>query len=101
DRFEVYSTGTEATFVRPLAVQALSELAIDISGQESKTLGRYLEESFDWVVTVGDEANEACSQCFLERSGTYIGRWKTLRGPRVEKRSALRCIEGELIELER
>jgi len=33
---------------------------VDISGQESKTLERYLEEPFDYVITVCDDANEAC-----------------------------------------
>ena len=60
DRFEVHSAGTEATHVRPLAIRAMSELGIDISGQESKTLDRYLDESFDAVITVCDQANEAC-----------------------------------------
>jgi arsenate reductase (thioredoxin) len=60
DRFEVMSAGTEATLVRPLAIQAMDELGIDISGQESKTLDRYLGESIDYVITVCDEDNEAC-----------------------------------------
>ena len=60
DRFEAYSAGTEATHVRPLAVRAMDEIGIDISGQESKTLNRYLGEPFDYVITVCDEANEAC-----------------------------------------
>jgi arsenate reductase (thioredoxin) len=60
DRFEAMSAGTEATRIRPLAVMAMEEIGIDISGQESKTLDRYLEESFDYVITVCDEANEAC-----------------------------------------
>jgi arsenate reductase (thioredoxin) len=60
DRFEVMSAGTEATHVRPLAVQAMDELGIDISGQESKTLQRYLGETFDYVITVCDDANEVC-----------------------------------------
>ena len=58
--FEVMSADTEATHIRPLAVKAMDELGIDISGQESKTLERYLGEPFDYVVTVCDEANEAC-----------------------------------------
>lgn len=41
DRFEVYSAGTEATSVRPEAVAAMGEIGVDISNQESKTLGRY------------------------------------------------------------
>src|SRR5215213_5086282 len=60
DRFEVMSAGTEATHVRPLAVRAMDELGIDISGQESKTLERYLGEPIDYVITVCDDANEAC-----------------------------------------
>ena len=60
DRFESYSAGTEATHVRPLAIRAMDEIGIDISGQESKTLNRYLGVPFDYVVTVCDEANEAC-----------------------------------------
>jgi arsenate reductase len=60
DRFEVHSAGTEATHVRPQAIKVMGELGIDISGQESKTLERYLGEPFDYVITVCDEANEAC-----------------------------------------
>ena len=60
DRFEVHSAGTEATSVRPQAAMVMGELGVDISGQESKTLERYLGEPFDYVITVCDEANEAC-----------------------------------------
>ena len=59
-RFDVASAGTEARGLNPLAVQAMAEEGIDISLQESKTLERYLSEPFDLVVTVCDEANEAC-----------------------------------------
>jgi arsenate reductase len=59
-RFEVHSAGTEATVVRPLAIRAMEEIGVDISGQESKTLERYLGEPFDYVITVCDDANEAC-----------------------------------------
>jgi len=60
ERFEVFSAGTEATHVRPLAVRAMTELGIDISQQFSKTLDRYLSEPFDEVITVCDTAAEAC-----------------------------------------
>ena len=60
DRFEAMSAGTEATHVRPLAIRAMEEIGVDISGQESKTLDRYLGEPFDYVITVCDDANEAC-----------------------------------------
>ncbi len=60
DRFEVFSAGTEATFVRPLAIKAMAELGIDISKQQSKKLDRYLDEPFDDVITVCDTATETC-----------------------------------------
>jgi arsenate reductase len=59
-RFEVHSAGTEATRLRPQAMKVMDEIGIDISGQESKTLDRYLGDPFDYVITVCDEANEAC-----------------------------------------
>lgn len=60
DRFEAFSAGTEATQVRPLAIRAMAEAGIDISGHHSKTLDRYLDERFDQLITVCDDANEAC-----------------------------------------
>jgi arsenate reductase len=60
DAFEVYSAGTEATSVRPQAIAVMDEIGIDISGQRSKTLGRYLKEPFDWVITVCDTARQNC-----------------------------------------
>ncbi|MDB5076965.1 MAG: Protein-tyrosine-phosphatase [Chloroflexi bacterium] len=60
DRFEAFSAGTEATQVRPPAIRAMSELGIDISSQESKTLDRYVGEQFNAVIPVCDAANEAC-----------------------------------------
>jgi arsenate reductase len=60
DDFEAFSAGTEATAVRPEAIAVMAELGIDISGQQSKTVERYLGDAFDWVVTVCDTAREAC-----------------------------------------
>ncbi|MGI8861058.1 MAG: arsenate reductase ArsC [Rubrobacteraceae bacterium] len=60
ERFEAHSAGTEATRVRPEAIQAMAELGADISHQRSKTLERYVDEPFNFVVTVCDDANEAC-----------------------------------------
>jgi arsenate reductase (thioredoxin) len=67
NRFEAFSAGTEATHVRPLAIRAMAELGIDISRQESKTLDRYLDQPFDKVITVCDQANETCPVFFGAR----------------------------------
>jgi arsenate reductase (thioredoxin) len=53
DRFEVHSAGTKATALHPLAVRAMREIGIDISGQTSKSLEEVGEE-WDVVVTVCD-----------------------------------------------
>jgi arsenate reductase len=60
ERFEVHSAGTEATLVRPVAIRAMQELGIDISHHTSKSLQQYLNQSWDYVITVCDAANEAC-----------------------------------------
>jgi arsenate reductase len=60
DRFEVSSAGTEATRVHPLAIRAMGEVGIDVSGHTSKTLEAFLDESWDYVITVCDSANQRC-----------------------------------------
>ncbi len=60
DRFDVRSAGTRATLVRPEAIAVLGELGIDISGHRSKTVDEFAGETFDYVLTVCDNAREAC-----------------------------------------
>jgi arsenate reductase len=60
DQFEAFSAGTEATLVRPEAIHVMDEIGIDISGQASKTLEPFLGGSFNWLITVCDQAREAC-----------------------------------------
>lgn len=60
DRFEVASAGTVATAVHPLAARAMEEIGLDLRGQSSKTLERYLGERWDYVITVCDQAGERC-----------------------------------------
>jgi arsenate reductase (thioredoxin) len=60
DRFEAFSAGTEATRVRQEAISVKAEIGMDISAQQSETLDRYLAETLDLVITVCDDANEAC-----------------------------------------
>ena len=60
DRFDVFSAGTEATEVHPLAIAAMRERGIDIGGHASKTLDAFAGERFDYVITVCNQANESC-----------------------------------------
>ena len=60
ERYDVASAGTEATRVHPLALRAMAEVGVDLGGHTSKTLERFRDERWDWVITVCDAANERC-----------------------------------------
>ncbi len=60
DRYEVESAGTHPTEVNPLAIRAMAERGVDISGQRSKSLNELQGAELDLVVTVCDRAKEAC-----------------------------------------
>ena len=60
DKFDVYSAGTIATYVRPQAIEALAEIGIDISDQRSQSQDEFLGQPFDYVITVCDNAREHC-----------------------------------------
>ena len=60
DRFEVESAGVDPTHVRPLAIKAMNEIGIDISGHRSKSVDEFEGQYFDYVITVCDNANQQC-----------------------------------------
>ena len=60
DRYEASSAGTEQTRVKPQAIQALSDIEIDITHHRSKTIDEFRGTQFDVVVTVCDNAKETC-----------------------------------------
>ncbi|MEX0784999.1 MAG: arsenate reductase ArsC [Dehalococcoidia bacterium] len=60
ERYEAQSAGTEPSRVHELAIEAMSELGIDVSGQQAKLVDDLAGEAFDFVVTVCDDAKEAC-----------------------------------------
>lgn len=87
---EIHSAGTEATRVKPEAIQVMREVGIDISAHASKTLHDLSDPwEFDLVLTVCDEANEACPAyparttrlhvSFPDPSGQDLERWREVR----------------------
>jgi protein-tyrosine-phosphatase len=60
DLFEVESAGIDPTSVRPEAIAAMKEIGIDISSHRSKSVDEFLNDRFDYVITVCDNANESC-----------------------------------------
>jgi arsenate reductase len=59
-RFEVVSAGVDPSRVRPEAIEAMSDIGIDISRHRSKSVDEFSGEEFDYVITVCDNANEHC-----------------------------------------
>jgi len=60
-RLEVHSAGTEpAREVNPKAIAVMEEAGIDISHHVPAHVNQFLNEEWDYVITVCDDANETC-----------------------------------------
>ena len=74
DEWRAYSAGTVPSgYVHRLAVQAMSELGIDISRQRSKSADAFRGQEFDTVVTVCDDAAENCPSWLGSGRKVHIG----------------------------
>lgn len=60
ERFEVLSAGLEPKGVNPLAIQAMSEIGIDISHHTSKDVRDFLGQHFTYLITVCSNAEQNC-----------------------------------------
>ena len=58
--WKVESAGIFPTYVHPLAIRVMEEAGIDISGQTSKSMDLFLNETFDYVITLCDHAARFC-----------------------------------------
>ena len=58
---QIFSAGTKPeTEVNPYAVKVMQEINIDISKQTPENVDKYVEQNFDYVITVCDNAKENC-----------------------------------------
>jgi arsenate reductase len=74
DRWQAVSAGTEpAGYVHPLAIQAMTELGIDISHHRSKPVGEFRDADLDLVITVCDDAAENCPVWLGSGRKVHIG----------------------------
>ncbi len=60
DRYEAYSAGTHPTGVHSYAVKVMAEINIDISQHTSKSIERFKQIPFDYVITLCDKAKATC-----------------------------------------
>jgi arsenate reductase len=60
DRFDVNSAGLDSSVVNPNAIQVMKEDGVDISHHTSKDVNKFIEQQFDYIITVCDNAKERC-----------------------------------------
>ena len=60
DKANIYSAGIETHGVNPKAILTMAEDHLDISGHTSNHVDEYMSIPFDYVITVCDNASEAC-----------------------------------------
>jgi arsenate reductase len=98
--YEVASAGTKPSHVRPEAIAVMKELGIDISGHRSKSVNEFEGQSFDYVVTVCDNARDNCP---VFPTGTDRIHWSfedpaAVQGGEQERLAAFRRIRDEIHE---
>lgn len=100
DRFEVESAGVAPSFVRPEAIEAMREIGIDISQHRSKSVDEFAGQSFDYVITVCDNANQQCPMFpgKAERIHWSIADPAEVTGDEQERLAAFRSARDDLRE---
>lgn len=58
--YDVFSAGIKPGNLNLFVVEAMKEIGIDISGNRTKSISEFTGQKFDYIVTVCDEAKEAC-----------------------------------------
>jgi protein-tyrosine-phosphatase/DNA-binding transcriptional ArsR family regulator len=60
DQVEVFSAGNQPTEVHPLTLVMLEEWGIDTSQHRSKSMNTFLDQQFDYIITVCDRVRDGC-----------------------------------------
>lgn len=59
-QWQVRSAGIIQSYVHPLAIRVMQEIGMDIAQQTSKSMDRFINEKFDYVITLCDHAAKFC-----------------------------------------
>ncbi|MHB1346672.1 MAG: arsenate reductase ArsC [Candidatus Humimicrobiaceae bacterium] len=98
--WNVESAGISPQGLNPLAVKVMDEINIDISGQKSKNVEKFLKIPFDYVITVCDNAKESCP---VFPGKTKLVHWNLMdpanaKGTQEEKLIVFRKVRDEIKE---
>lgn len=98
DHYDVYSAGTERTHVRALAAEVMEEIGVDLSGHTSNTIEDLGDRTFDVVVTVCDDAREACPYLPAEKENLHrsFEDPSAAEGSAEERRAVFRRVRDDL-----
>ena len=92
-KWKVQSAGIFPSYVHPLTIRVLEEIGIDISQQTSKSMNDFLNEEFDYIITLCDHAAMACP--------IFPGQSKRIHWPFEDPAAALGTIEERLVVFRR
>jgi arsenate reductase len=99
EQWQAVSAGTHPTgYVHPLAIEALREIGIDVSGRRSKSIDEFRGAAFDLVVTVCDSAAEECPLWLGPGRSAHIGFPDPARGTMEDFRAVRDDIRRKVIE---
>jgi arsenate reductase (thioredoxin) len=92
-QWQAQSGGILPSYVHPLAIRVMEEIGIDISQQTSKSMDPFINEKFDYVITLCDHAAQFCP--------TFLGQGKRLHWPLEDPAAAIGTIEERLVVFRR
>ncbi len=96
--FDVESAGTRPSSLRPEAITVMRELGIDIAGHRSKHVDEFDGRTFDFVITVCDNAKESCPvfPAGTRRLHHSFNDPAAVQGSEAERVAAFRTVRDEL-----
>jgi arsenate reductase (thioredoxin) len=98
DHFEAVSAGTHPVGLNPGAIEAMRELEVDISRQQSKSVSDFVGQPFDYVITVCDRAKEACP---IFPDALHLLHWSfddPATAPDEQRREVFRKVRDEITD---
>jgi arsenate reductase (thioredoxin) len=100
DGYEVFSAGTRPGIVRPEAIAAMKEIGLDISSHRSKSVDEFAGQTFDYVVTVCDNARDNCPvfPAATERIHWSLEDPAAVEGGEAERLAAFRQVRNQIHE---
>lgn len=100
NKLAAFSAGTQATFVNPLATEAMREIGVDISRQQSKELSVFDGQKFDYVITLCGNAEKICPLYIGGAKKIHIGfdDPAAVTGSEEEMRREFRRVREEIKE---